>query len=53
MHYKASVALSLVHHAHLRSTVVAAAPTAGAFILEADGALTDLHMDGHRVAFNR
>lgn len=25
----------------------------GALILEADGALTDLHMDGHRVAFNR
>lgn len=26
---------------------------AGAFIVEADGALTDLHMDGHRVAFNK
>lgn len=26
---------------------------AGAVILEADGTLTDLHMDGHRVAFNK
>jgi hypothetical protein len=24
-----------------------------ALILEADGVVTDLHMDGHRVAFNR
>jgi hypothetical protein len=32
---------------------VQAQESAGAFILEADGALTDLHMDGHRVAFNR
>lgn len=27
--------------------------TTGALILEADGVVTDLHMDGHRIAFNR
>eukprot|EP00878_Enallax_costatus_P006445 GHUV01006757.1.p1 GENE.GHUV01006757.1~~GHUV01006757.1.p1 ORF type:complete len:352 (+),score=73.34 GHUV01006757.1:1317-2372(+) len=40
-----------------RSAAVACRGTAatapGALILEADGVVADLHMDGHRVAFNR
>jgi hypothetical protein len=31
----------------------AAAAQPGALLIEVDGALCDLHMDGHRVAFNR
>lgn len=30
-----------------------AACRSGALILEADGVVADMHMDGHRVAFNR